>query len=422
MYRIQEAPPEQADISFYGGNLDFVRCKDAEAIVSGPAETGKTLSALWKLHIVACKYDGASIVIARKTLTSTYGTVLQTFQKKVLDDTSPVTPYGGEKPQWFDYANGSRIWMAGLDKPGKVLSSEHDVIYVNQAEELSVDDWETLTTRTTGRAGNMPYSQTIGDCNPSGSLHWIVQRAKDGVLTLFKSTHRDNPALYNPVTAELTEQGERTLATLKRLTGHRRKRLLEGIWAAPEGLVYERFTEDNISADADYDPERGPIELAVDDGYASSPRVILFLQVDDDGVINVFDEMYHLRHLADTCIGEAKAKLEAHAGEDERFEIAVCDPSAVQLMGSMRRADIPARGAKCGVIEGIQNLERFVRNADGQILLRVHPRCRNFIQEMSEGYRYPDGDTRSGDVKPIKEQDHGPDALRYWAWLRMRRG
>ena len=49
----------------------------------------------------------------------------------------------------------------------------------------------------------MPYSQTIADCNPAGSLHWIVQRSNDGQLKLFKSRHRDNPALFDPTTGDI---------------------------------------------------------------------------------------------------------------------------------------------------------------------------------------------------------------------------
>src|SRR4030042_986041 len=164
--------------TFYGGARDFARFHGPEAICHGPAETGKTISALWKLHLCALKYPRASLVICRKLLTSAYSTVLQTFVNKVLGprDDWVCEPYGGEKPEWFNYDNGARIWLAGLDKSSKVLSSEHDIIYVNQAEELSLEDWETLTTRTTGRAGNIPYSQTIGDANPSYPLHWMYHR------------------------------------------------------------------------------------------------------------------------------------------------------------------------------------------------------------------------------------------------------
>lgn len=420
-YELRNGPPSKADYTPYGGARDFMRDRSPEVIISGPAETGKTLAALYKLHICACKYPKASIVIARKTLSSTHSTVLVMFREKVLGDNSPAAPYGGEKPEWYDYPNGARIWLTGMDKSSKVLSSEHDIIYVNQAEELSLANWETLTTRATGRAGHMPYAQTIGDCNPSGSGHWIVKRSNTGALHLIKSYHKENPALFNQRTGEITEQGQRTMATLEALTGHRRKRLLEGEWASPEGLVYEQFDEDNVSTAAEYAIGHGPVELAVDDGFAASPRVILFIQVTEDGTINVFDEIYHTRHLAETCVNEAVERLQQRAGKNGYVEIAICDPSAVQLIATFRRADIPARGAKCGVVEGIKWLSSFVQNADAEPKLLVHPRCKNLIEEMSEGYCWPEGSEGKGGIKPVKENDHGPDALRYWVWARTRR-
>ena len=189
----------ERDFIFYGAAAEFVKYHGPETIIHGPAETGKTISALWKLHLCAMEYENASIVIARKVLSSTYSTVLQTFQNKVLVDERHwnVSSYGGEKAQWFDYSNGARIWIAGLDKSSKILSAEHDLIYVNQAEEISLSDWEYLTTRTTGRAGNMPYSQTIGDMNPGYPSFWSYHRS---TLKLFYSVHKDNPVLFDPDT------------------------------------------------------------------------------------------------------------------------------------------------------------------------------------------------------------------------------
>jgi phage terminase large subunit len=183
------------------------------------------------------------LVIARKTLSSTYSTVLQTFRDKVLgaDRTRwPCEAYGGEKPEWFNYRNGSRIWIAGMDKASKVLSAEHDIILAVQAEEFSLDDWETLTTRTTGRAGNMPYSQTLGDCNPAWPTHWIYNRPS---LRIFYSQHSENPALFDQETGAITAQGERTMAVLQALTGVRRDRLLEGVPSRAEGVVYGTWDE-----------------------------------------------------------------------------------------------------------------------------------------------------------------------------------
>ena len=121
-------------------------------MLSGPSETGKTYACLQKLDALMWKYPGSQAVIIRKVLSSIYSSVLATY-RKVLGPDTKVTFYGGEKPQWADYPNGSRVFIAGIDNPQKALSSERDFIYINQAEELTLNDWETLTTRRHGAGG-----------------------------------------------------------------------------------------------------------------------------------------------------------------------------------------------------------------------------------------------------------------------------
>src|SRR5688572_15322847 len=241
--QLTDAPVVQVKRKFtaYGATADLFRLKDPQLIVSGPAETGKTIACLHLLDSLAWKYPGMQGAIIRKTYRSMPGSVLQTYEKKVLVDGDGVTKRGGEKPEWFDYPNGSRLWVGGMDNPAKVLSSERDVIYVNQTEELTLDEWETLTTRATGRAGNMPYAQVIGDCNPGAFSHWIKGSANDGKLKLLESRHEDNPTLFDQQTKLITPQGERSLEALDRLTGVRYLRLRKGLWAAAEGSVYDTF-------------------------------------------------------------------------------------------------------------------------------------------------------------------------------------
>mgnify|MGYP001101374487 CR=1 FL=1 len=120
----------------YGGAAEFMYCHDHEVIIQGPAETGKTLAACWKAHLLASKYPGAQGAIVRKSQKSVYGSVLQTFDR--VRAGAPVEPYGGERPEKYNYVNGSAIWVGGLDNSDKVLSSERDFIYVNQAEDGSI--------------------------------------------------------------------------------------------------------------------------------------------------------------------------------------------------------------------------------------------------------------------------------------------
>lgn len=174
----------QRDFTFCGAAKDFASFKGAEAVIHGPAETGKTISALWKLHLCALKYPDASLVISRKILSSTYSTVLQTFIKKVLVDEKSwgIKSYGGEKAQWFDYNNGARIWIAGLDKSSKILSAEHDVIYVNQAEEIEVGDWETFNNENYGACWQYAVCTDDRRCQPWGFSKLDIKKEGVGVI------------------------------------------------------------------------------------------------------------------------------------------------------------------------------------------------------------------------------------------------
>ena len=223
-----------------GGAKKLWLCKDREVMLSGPSETGKTVGALFKLHMLLLHFPGARATILRKTLTSLYRTAFVTYQNVVtrgLSDPkqSPVTFYGGEKPEWGDYFNGSRVYFAGMDDPGKVLSSEWSFLYINQAEEFALSEWEILTTRCTGRDGKTPYTQMIGDCNPDAPSHWILHRPN---LRFFESRHEDNPRLYTEA-GEITEAGKVTMSVLDALTGVRYQRLRLGKWVQAEGAIYD---------------------------------------------------------------------------------------------------------------------------------------------------------------------------------------
>ena len=95
----------------YGANLKAYKCHAPEVMLSGPADTGKTITQLTKMHYLAHKHSNASFVIARKQQTDMYATVLASFQDIILADDPNVSSYGGEKAQWYDYPSGSRIWV-----------------------------------------------------------------------------------------------------------------------------------------------------------------------------------------------------------------------------------------------------------------------------------------------------------------------
>lgn len=398
-YTIQSVDPAKAQYTPYGGARDFIYCHDPEVIIAGPAETGKTLAACWLIHILACKYPGAQMAIARKLQKSVYGTVLQTFARVIKG--APVEPYGGEKPEKYNYANGSIVWVGGLDNPDKILSSERDLIYVNQAEEIPESAWEIMTTRTTGRNAVIPYPRLVGDCNPGGSRNWILQRAKENKLTLIKSFHRDNPTLYDPDTGEITPQGKRTMERLSALTGVRRKRLLDGLWATAEGAVYDMF--DSSIHVCERDPDEFQYwYLAMDEGY-TNPAVILLVGMDSDGRLHIAREFYKRGVLQSRVVDTA---LEWSL--DYSLTNVAVDNSAAGLIADLRDAGLPANGQKGRVLDGIASVQgRLEIAGDERPRLTVDPSCVETINEFESYVWKPEKD------EPVKDNDHAMDAIRY---------
>lgn len=387
-------------IELRGGARELWKNKDHEAVIVGPAETGKTFGALSKLHALMWLFPGSQGVIIRKTYKSTVSSVIQTFTRKIILPESGVTVYGKEKPEWFDYPNGSRVWVGGMDSSDKVLSSERDFIYVNQVEELEVNDWEVLLTRATGRAGNAPYSQVFGDCNPSGASHWIRKRNADGKLRLIQSMHVDNPMLYDK-DGGLTEQGKTTIGILDGLTGVRRQRLYLGQWATAEGAVYDTFSH------ADHVKERDNSEfqrwyLAMDEGY-TNPAVILLVGEDSDNRLHVAREYYEKGKLQKDVV------LKASDWYLERgVQLVAVDAAAAGLIADLRDTGLPAEPYKGRVLDGITLIQEYLKiQDDGRARLTIDPACVNTINEF-ESYIW-----KSGKDEPVKENDHALDALRY---------
>ena len=394
-------------INLYGGNLAFFKSRAAECILAGPADTGKTFALCLKVHLCACKYPRAAIALVRKTQTSCYNTVVRTFTERILGpDTTgwPCIPYGGmNRPERFNYHNGSVVFVTGLDKSTRLLSAEFDLIAISQTEELTLPDWETLTTRATGRAGNMPYAQCIGDCNPAYPLHWIKTRSENGgPLTRIDSTHLDNPELYDQVTHEITEAGKQRIGRLDNLTGSRKLRLRGGIWSAAEGVIYDELDYQIHVMKRDR-AEFMEFVGAVDEGY-TNPATILIFGLDSDRRLHLFTEYYKRGVLQDDFVTDA-ADLAKEWGATTFY----VDPSAAGLKAKMNQAGISTPSVNNEVYDGIQAVKAMLKVAgDGRPRLTFDPDAINTLSEAG-AYEWEKG---SKD-KPKKEHDHAMDPLRY---------
>ncbi len=418
-----------------GGAVDLWKSKDFEVIIHGPAETGKTLVCLQKLDALCIKYPRLQCAIVRKKYTDMAGTVLQTYEQKVLGAWDPETKtldptktlvlkYGGEKAQFYEYPNKSRIWVGGLDNPGKTLSSERDFVYINQTEELDLEDWETITTRTTGRAGNAPWTQIIA--NPSNCEHWMYERERQGSLRLIYSRHQDNPMLYTEE-GELTPQGQKTMSILDALTGARRLRLRDGKCASEEGQIYPEW-DPSIHLIEPFRIPRDWRRIRCIDFGTKHPFVCAWFAIDNDERLYLYKQIYMTgRIVADHAnqIKEESQKDMAQYGLTDEYyfyETTICDWDAGDRL-TLETMGIPNEPALKDVLTGIDKVAtRLLPQIDGKprlfvfknslveidqaLTLAKHPYS---IEQEFPYYTWAD----SLKEKPVKRHDHGMDVVRY---------
>jgi PBSX family phage terminase large subunit len=422
---IATAPhPSQRAYQPFGAARELLLYRDAdkvtEVFLGGPAGTGKSRANLEKLHLCALKYPGMRGLIVRKTRTSLTQTGLVTFEEKVLPENSPLAAGPTrQNRQSYLYPNGSEIVVGGMDKATKIMSTEFDMDYVQEAIELTIDDHEALTTRM--RNGVMPYQQVIGDTNPDGPRHWIKLREAAGSLKLIESRHEDNPRLYDHKHREWTAEGKRYIAKLDDLTGVRYWRLRKGLWVAAEGIIYGDYDPHVHLIDPFKIPESWRRIRSVDFGF-TNPFVCQWWAIDNDGRMYLYREIYKTRRIVDDHAGQIN-RLDAH----ERIEGTVSDHDA-EDRATLHASGIDTMAAHKAVKPGIEAVQQRLRVAgDGKPRIYVVRDCTVEIDEELieakkptrtseefDGYVWAkETEKRAAKEEPIKINDHGMDAMRY---------
>jgi PBSX family phage terminase large subunit len=401
---------EQRPYQAFGATEQLLYCRDKEVVLSGPAGTGKSRGCLEKLHLCAQKYPGMRGLIVRKTRESLTESALVTFEEKVLPANSPIASGVQRRMrQAYQYPNGSTIVIGGMDKAQKVMSTEYDMIYVQEAIELTENDWEALTTRL--RNAVMPYQQLIADTNPDAPFHWLKERANRGATIMIESRHEDNPTVT-----------ESYLETLQALTGVRYQRLYLGKWVAAEGIVYEEWDRKLHMLDRFEIPRNWPRYWAIDFGF-TNPFVWQAWANDPDGRLIRYKEIYMSQRLV-----EDQARLIREITKNEPFPTAViCDHDAEGRATLERFLGIKTIAAHKSVTDGIQAVKsRLKVQKDGKariFLMRDSLVARDPVmaekklpasaEEEIDGYVWDISNGRKKGEEPVKANDHGMDAMRY---------
>jgi PBSX family phage terminase large subunit len=408
----------------FGAARELMRNHDREVLLSGPSGTGKSMSCLQKLDLAASQKPIRAAIV-RKLRTALTQAAMVTFKEKVLPP-PPNAIWFHHEDQEYRYPNGSRVVVAGLDDPRKILSTDFDLIYVQEATELEEQDWLILLTRLRNNA--LSYQQILADCNPSYPNHWLKVRADEGLITLLESRHEDNPQLFDHATGAYTTFGKEYLKTLDSLKGYLHKRLRIGLWVAAEGMMFPEWDPELHVVELEPGeelPRDWPRWVAVDYGFAVPFCALWFARDPETREIWCYREVY-----GSGFRDEQQAELIKQRMGDERTLQLVLDPSMFNLRSEQNRPSIAQVYAQHGlatrVTQGIwpaQNnrkqgwaiLRRSLAHDEGPPRLRiVRDACPNLVRELPALVRDPlDPEDTQQTFKSKEVSDHAVDALRY---------
>lgn len=433
-----------------GAALNLMHVRDSEVLVAGPAGTGKSRACLEKIHLVAKLHPKTRILVCRKTQVSLAPSALKTYREHVATlelQLGHVIFHGGgpQDPPQYRYINQvtgeteSTITIAGLDKPTKIMSTEFDLVYIQEATELDITDWEFLLTRL--RNWNISYQQLIADCNPDTPTHWLKQRCDQGKTRMLHSRHEDNPVLFDE-DGTSTPRGAAYMEKLDALTGVRKLRLRDGKWVAAEGQIFEDWAEGTHLAQPFEVPKEWPRYWGVDFGF-TNPFVLQCWAEDPDGRLVMYREIYQTRRLVEDHaahilnIVAPKNAAGRRVWKEPKPQWVVCDHDAEGRETLKRHLGLPMRNAKKDVEDGIQAVQKRLRVAgDGRPRLYLMRHCvvkrdptledakkPTCTQEEIPGYVWDDSSKSDTEKEtPNKENDHGCDTIRYVVMQRDKGG
>jgi phage terminase large subunit len=360
-------------------------------INQGGMRSGKTYSILQVLIITALylqKSDRRLIIdIVRKTKAEMRDTVLKDFVD-ILQDWGLYDPKKHNKTHDEFLVNGCLFRFIGLDKAQKKRGAKRDILYINEANGITLEDWVQLSGRTSRKI--------YLDFNPS-EYFWlnehVIEKKKHDFI---KSTYLDN---YDFLPVEQIAEIE----SLIEIDDFYYKVYVLGELAVMKGKIYNgyQFIEPDHYDIIDYDEKI----YGLDFGYENATALMEIKYAQE----KVYErERYYQSHKTDDEL--IRWMLENDISQTAEI---YADPAYPASIRKLREAGFNVRKAKKDVTDGIrfcQGLKRFICKSSD-----------NYKKEISR-YKFKqtsDGKILDGEV--VKIDDHACDAMRYGEYTHLKK-
>lgn len=440
---------------------EFILSPAKQKLLSGSFGAGKSRVGCEAGYALNCRYPGNRGLICRKAMVDVKSsTIRQTLLEEVIPDSHIVEHNKSEnvirhKTGTVD-DNGdpvlSEIFYYGVDAgssdddlPRKIGSTSFGWIFVDEGTELDKGEWNQLLgrlrydgKRQNGKIYKIPIRQIFTATNPDSPTHWMHEHFGLGGGT------PDNRAFWRMNLDDNKHLPEDYVKELKSsLSGIYYDRYILGKWVGAEGIVYDEFRPETHFIGPEHDimqswsthgkeewdngditnfvrpPETWEIYRAIDFGY-TNPFVCQWWAHSPDDELVLFRELYKTKELVE----DMAKQIQAFDPHDRDIAETYADHDA-EDSATLRRHGVHTTNAKKDVSPGIQDVKsRFALDDRGRpriymmrgsrchqaspsLVLNDKPKCST--EEIS-GYKWKDN---SEEDKPVKENDHGMDAMRY---------
>lgn len=379
----------------------LTKFKNRKAIIcDGSVRSGKTVSMiLGFVHWAMRFFDGKNFGICGKTISSTErNIILPLLNMPDITDYYSLQYIRGENKRII-IRSGSHtntfFIFGGKDESSYTLVQGITLSGVLFDEVALMP--KSFVDQAVARTLSEPEARYWFNCNPESAEHWFYKewicntRQKKALHLHF--TMQDNPILS-------PEQ----IADAERLyTGVFYNRYIKGLWCVAEGLIYPMF--DKAVHVKSLPHPQGEWYVSVDYGTLNAFSAGLWCY-DGTTAYRVAEYYYsgreQKRQRTNTQYLQSIQQLTA----GKSISAVIVDPTAASFIAELRQAGFLVRKGKNDVVEGIRRTAAALEQ--GKLLFS--PDCKNSFREFAL-YRW---DESSSQDRPIKENDHAMDDIRYF--------
>lgn len=354
--------------------------KDGFTTVSaqGSSRSSKTYNILIWLIKYCLDHPLTRLSICRKTLPAIKGSVFIDFKQILIDMNIYDDKCLNKTEMIYTLPCGSWVEFFSTDDEQKIRGRKRDILFVNEANEISFLEWQQLKMRTTRFA--------IIDYNPSFTdEHWIFELNKDPRTFHFITTYKDNPFLEQVIIDEI-ESLQHKNESLWKVFGL-------GVMAVIEGLIFKEYTI--VPGIPNECVKRF---IGMDFGFTNDPTAIVevgFL----DHVMYIDELCYRTEMLSKDIIRELKEQC-----PNRKIISESADPRLVK--------EIKNAGLNIHAVEKFKGSVEAGLNKMFEYRLCVTKRSTNIVKEL-KNYTYQQTKEGKWLNVPIDLFNHSIDAARY---------